>query len=107
MSVAFDDHGETVPSLGTMRKSVPRSSGADDFGPYVRSRSRRFISAGSSARATVAKCQYSAAMRACGSVGDSALFSFWRRKDERAARPRSVMSCDMPGKEDATKRYFT
>ena len=78
MSVAFDDHGEIVPSLGVTISSRPPAVMAG--APYVSNRSSVAVSDRSSARCSSTKCQNRADWtRAPGWTACTRALSFSRR----------------------------
>ena len=107
MSVAFDDHGEIVPSRGTTSNCVPGGTCGDAGMAASRSTSRSRSSAASGA-ASSTKYQYSAASPlSFGSASAAERERRARREEESAAAPRSLrisaISIVAKGKVDANR----
>src|SRR6266581_6812950 len=94
ISVAFDDHGEIVPTRGTLSSMRPSPAGAGS--PCCSRRSSTAVSRAASTRSTSTKCQCSAAVtRTDRWIVARRELSLSNRKAETARLPRSLRINDM------------
>ena len=108
MSVAFDAHGDIVPSRGTTSSMSLSRCSSSHAGPYVSSACKVAVCAADNGCFSLAKCQYCVRIPVtAGNVLRTWDRSLSRRKSDSARRPGSFRVSDIGNGDGAANANYT